>query len=146
MKILSLRKRLIKQRRFRQMLFGSAMLSIVIAFVIVPIERTAQGATIISFSDGLWWTIQTLTTVGYGDVTPVTEVGRVLGMGMQILGTVMFGSLLAIISSSMSRNQEEFYWDRIFERIDMLDKKLTDLEHKTKYLITTETEKIEQIN
>lgn len=146
MKILSLRKRLIKQRRFRQMLFGSAMLSIVIAFVIVPIERTAQGATIISFSDGLWWTIQTLTTVGYGDVTPVTEVGRVLGMGMQILGTVMFGSLLAIISSSMSRNQEEFYWDRIFERIDMLDKKLTDLEHKTKYLITTETEKIKQIN
>jgi hypothetical protein len=42
----------------------------------------------------------------------------------------------------MSRNQEEFYWDRVFERIDLLDKKLTDLEKKTKYLITSETEKI----
>lgn len=120
------------------MLLGSIVLSIIISFLIVPIESTANNAKITSYSDALWWTVQTLTTVGYGDVTPVTEAGRIIGIFMQILGTMLFGSLIAIISSSMSRNQEEFYWERLFERISQLDQKIENIEKKTKYIIKHE--------
>lgn len=138
MKIHSLRQRLLRHRRFKQMLAGSVLLSIIISFLIVPIESRANNASITSYSDGLWWTVQTLTTVGYGDVTPVTEAGRFIGIFMQILGTMLFGSLIAIISSSMSRNQEEFYWERLFERVSQLDQKIENIEKETKYMIKHE--------
>jgi hypothetical protein len=138
MKIHSLRQRLLRHRRFKQMLIGSVVLSVFMSFIIVPLESSAPNATIRSYSDGLWWTVQTLTTVGYGDVTPVTEIGRIIGIFMQVLGTILFGSLLAIISSSMSRNQEEFYWDRLFERFNDMDQKIDNIEKKTKYIIKSD--------
>lgn len=131
----SFRSRLLKQRRFRQLLFGSVMFSIGIGILIVPIEQQVGYSSIVNYSDGFWWTIQTLTTVGYGDVVPVTPLGRFLGVIMQIVGTVMFGSLIALISSSMSRRQEEFYWSRLFERLDRLEKTTEEIEKRTNFLI-----------
>lgn len=137
----SLRTRLLKQRRFRQLLIGSVLLSLFLGFVIVPIESSVPGASIHTTSDGLWWSIQTLTTVGYGDVTPVTDLGRILGVFMQVLGAVMFGTLIALISSSMSRTQEEFYWERLFERLDRIEHRVEEVEKRSGYLISHELEK-----
>lgn len=143
MKIHSLHQRLLKHRRFKQMLAASMLLSVGISFIIVPIESRTANPQITSYSDGLWWTVQTITTVGYGDIVPITEIGRLLGMCLQILGTMMFGTIIAIISSSMSRNQEEFYWDRLFQRIDILDTKLEHIEKKTKYIIQSDLDQKE---
>lgn len=134
-----LRTRLLKQRRFRQLLIVSVLLSLAFGVIIVPLENVAPHATIHTFGDGLWWSIQTLTTVGYGDVTPVTGPGRFLGVAMQILGAVVFGTLVAIISSSMSRRQEEFYWDRLFERVDQLNERLTKIEQEVQFLVREDT-------
>jgi len=125
------------------MLFGSMIFSVLIAFLIVPIERNSEAGTIKSFSDGLWWVVQTATTVGYGDITPVTELGRFLGIIMQILGTVMFGTLIAIISANMSRSQEEMYWTRLFDRLDTIMGRVEKVEHETQYLIKSEVEATE---
>lgn len=92
---------------------GSIFLAIAFGLMIVPIELRSDNATIKDTSDGLWWSIQTLTTVGYGDVAPVTEWGRVIGVIMQLVGAVMFGALIALISTSMSRGQEEFFLEPI---------------------------------
>lgn len=140
MHIHSFRHRILRQRRFRQMLFGSILLSVLFAFIIVPIERSSPIRKIDSFSDGLWWAIQTATTVGYGDEVPVTDAGRFIGLFMQLLGTVMFGSLIAIISSSMGRNQEEMYWNRLFERLDYLNTKIEKMDKETKYLVRSEVD------
>lgn len=140
MKYHPVHKRILHQRRFRKILIAALFLAVIIAFIIVPIESRSPQATILNFSDGLWWAVQTITTVGYGDVTPVTEMGRLLGIVMQIIGTVMFGTLLAMISSSMSRNQEEFYWERLFQRIDQMDQVLESLERKTKFLVKFDVE------
>lgn len=134
----SFHHRLLRQRRFRQMLIISIIFSLVVAFLIVPIESTAENGTIRSLSDGLWWVVQTATTVGYGDVTPVTGIGRLLGIIMQILGTVMFGTLIAMISSSMGRSQEEMYWSRLFSRIDDITKRVEKVEHETQYLVKSD--------
>lgn len=134
----SFRHRLLKQRKFRQLLAGSILLAVIFGIVIVPIEQANPRSPVQNYSDGLWWSIQTLTTVGYGDIVPITDLGRIVGVLMQIVGAVMFGSLIAIISTSMSRRQEEFYWDRLFERIDQIDKKINELERRTSYMIRDE--------
>lgn len=140
MHLAQLRKRLLKQRRFRQLLVSSVFLAIAFGLIIVPIERRSADANILTTSDGLWWSIQTLTTVGYGDVSPVTESGRVLGVLMQLVGAVMFGALIALISTSMSRGQEEFMWTRLFERLDRLEEKIHKLEKDSRYLVKGQTD------
>jgi len=49
--------------------------------------------------DALWWGIVTLTTVGYGDVYPVTQEGRLAAMALMLLGIVLFGAITSTITS-----------------------------------------------
>jgi len=48
-----------------------------------------------SISDGLWWAFITLTTVGYGDVVPVTEVGRIIAALTMAFGISVYSLLIA---------------------------------------------------
>lgn len=140
MQVHPLRVRLLHHRRFRQMLTSSLILSLFIAIIIVPVEKSSSVRQIDSFSDGLWWAVQTVTTVGYGDVVPVTEVGRFLGILLQILGAMMFGSLIAIISSSMNHSKDEMYWNRLFNRLDNLTGKIERIEQETRYIVKSDVE------
>jgi voltage-gated potassium channel len=49
--------------------------------------------------DALWWGVVTLTTVGYGDVTPQTQEGRLAAMALMLLGIGLFGAITATITS-----------------------------------------------
>ncbi len=49
--------------------------------------------------DALWWGISTLTTVGYGDVYPVTSEGRLAAMTLMILGIGLYSAITAAITS-----------------------------------------------
>lgn len=60
-----------------------------------------HNPTIQSWLDGIWWAVSTVTTVGYGDVTPVTTAGRVLGIVMMLAGTAIFISFTALFSRAI---------------------------------------------
>ncbi|MFC5803779.1 potassium channel family protein [Streptomyces formicae] len=62
-------------------------------------ERSAPGASIRTFGDAVWWVCETLTTVGYGDVTPVTPMGRVIAVGLMICGLALLGAVTGSFSS-----------------------------------------------
>ncbi len=53
----------------------------------------------ISLSDALWWAIVTCTTVGYGDVTPVTSLGRFVAVALMIFGVGFLGMLTSTITT-----------------------------------------------
>lgn len=139
MTLKSVRLRLLRQRRFRQLIFGAICLSIALGFIIVPVEAQAPHRQITTLSDGLWWAFQTLTTVGYGDLVPVTLMGRLIGVIMLLLGTIMFGVVIATISTTMSRSQEEFYWNRLFERMNAQEQELAELKKQLEFLVKDRT-------
>jgi voltage-gated potassium channel len=62
-------------------------------------ERYQPGATINSFGKALWWSITTVTTVGYGDVYPTTNTGRVIAVLLMIGGISLVGVVTAALAS-----------------------------------------------
>lgn len=91
------------RRRFRRVLAaqredlaiafsGSGMLVLVSSTLMYFIEGNAQPEAFASIPDALWWGVVTLTTVGYGDVVPVTPLGRVLG-AITTFGGIAFFAL-----------------------------------------------------
>ena len=57
--------------------------------------------TIDTVTDGLWWALVTVTTVGFGDITPVTLLGRIVGAGMMIGGMFTLALFAGIVGSSL---------------------------------------------
>jgi voltage-gated potassium channel len=58
--------------------------------------------------DGLWWSVQTVTTVGYGDITPSTTAGRLLGAVVMLLGIGFLTVITASITGAfVTRSQHE---------------------------------------
>lgn len=66
------------------------------------VESEAQPQQFSSIPAAMWWGVATLTTVGYGDVYPVTTAGRFLGAGIAILGVGLFALPTGILASAFS--------------------------------------------
>ena len=88
---------------------------------------------------GMWWAIQTVTTVGYGDVTPADVVGRIIAAFVMLQGIAFLAIVTAAITSTfVARATAEHDADeskdeltelrRIEARFDELDRKLERLE------------------
>jgi voltage-gated potassium channel len=62
-------------------------------------ERHEPGASIVTFGDALWWAFTTITTVGYGDLTPVSVTGRCVAVVLMIGGIALLGTVTATLAS-----------------------------------------------
>ncbi|NNC13149.1 potassium channel family protein [Planctomonas sp. JC2975] len=71
----------------------------IIAVTEVLVERGAPGASILSFGDAVYWAVVTIATVGYGDIVPVTTLGRTLAVLLMLSGIVIVGVTTATVVS-----------------------------------------------
>ena len=89
--------------RAREALGGSVSLTafILVLFgsISILMVETAPDSKILTGGDALWWTLTTITTVGYGDLYPVTPAGRVVASILMIGGVGLFGSFTALVAS-----------------------------------------------
>ena len=65
-------------------------------------ENEAQPEKFSSIPEAMWWSIITLTTVGYGDVSPVTAMGKVVGAVTALLGVCSVALLTGIVANAFS--------------------------------------------
>ena len=80
-------------------MLGLIMIAATLAY---HVEREAQPEAFSSIPQAMWWALATLTTVGYGDVVPVTAPGRLIGGLVMIFGLAMFALPIGIIASGFS--------------------------------------------
>ncbi|WP_194410532.1 ion transporter [Microbacterium cremeum] len=66
---------------------------------ILAVEGKADGANITSASDALWYTVVTISTVGYGDQYPVTNAGRLIGVLIIVVGVGIFGTFTGYLAN-----------------------------------------------
>lgn len=69
------------------------------ALSVFEAERYADGSNIQSFGDAVWWSIASVTTVGYGDKFPVTADGRVIATFLMVIGIGLFSALTALLAA-----------------------------------------------
>ncbi|PGH45390.1 ion transporter [Micromonospora sp. WMMA1996] len=113
--VLNLTRRTTDRARGRLALYVTAttvLLVVVSALAVLDAERAAPDASITSFTDALWWAAVTITTVGYGDLFPVTTAGRLVALGLMVggIGLIGFvtGSLATwIVERVADRNRPE---------------------------------------
>jgi len=69
------------------------------SLTMLGVEQYAPGANITTASDSLWYTIVTISTVGYGDQYPVTDAGRMIGTGIIVVGVGIFGTFTGYLAN-----------------------------------------------
>ncbi len=62
-------------------------------------ESRAPNANILTGGEALWWSVVTITTVGYGDFYPVTDLGRLVAVFVMFAGVGIIGALASILAS-----------------------------------------------
>ncbi|MFD4740104.1 potassium channel family protein [Streptomyces virginiae] len=69
------------------------------SLAVLSVERDAPDGNIKNLGDAVWWSFTTMTTVGYGDHSPTTGLGRVLAVGLMLSGIALLGVVTANIAA-----------------------------------------------
>ena len=86
---------------------AAALFVYTISLAVLEVERTAPNANILTLGDSLWWAAATVSTVGYGDVYPVTTPGRLLAVVLMAGGVAIVGIATATVVSWLAENIRE---------------------------------------
>lgn len=101
--------------------------------VIVTVILVLLGAEIysvaenINYFDSIWWAIATTTTVGYGDISPHTEVGRFVAVILMLLGIGLIGSVTSTVTAFFVEEKND-------SQNDKLEQELSDIKQELQFL------------
>lgn len=87
--------------------FTSLLMVVMASLAMLDAEQNAPGANSTSFGDAMWWSMVTITTVGYGDYYPVTGLGRSIAAVLMICGLGLLGTITATLASWFVERVEE---------------------------------------
>ncbi len=109
----------------------------IIFIVLVTILISAVDSSVGDFNSAIWYTLVSMTNTGYGDIIPLSSLGKVIGIVAMVGGIVIFSLITAIISSAFisrlnrqNRKDLESKIDNLTSKVEILEKKIDDLEKK----------------
>ena len=134
-------RRALKIADARSVTFGMAVTFVLLAFVGAIVIRLVDRHDFSSIGSALWWALQTVTTVGYGDITPTTAIGQVVGGIVMVLGVSFIAFLTAGVTSTViyraqkgaqqaDREHLERETQRILEALTDTNAQLTALDQR----------------
>ncbi|WP_180174672.1 ion transporter [Acinetobacter sp. YH01022] len=122
---------------FQAVLFILSIMIVMAAACIYVVESKAQPEVFTSIPASMWWAVVTLTTVGYGDVTPITPLGRFLGAIITILGVGLAALPAGILATGLTYELEQ--------RKQNLELKFRELLQSSEIDLFNDQEKIESM-
>ena len=97
---LRLMRSVFRRGNLERFLLTASVLVVNGAIIVYLFERDAKGSNIHALGESLWWSMTTVTTVGYGDYFPVTTAGKVTASLIMVIGIVTLAVVTAQVSSS----------------------------------------------
>ena len=114
--------------------FSAALYLIVIALFLSSslmyiAEHEAQPDNFSSIPETMWGGLITLTTVGYGDITPLTNLGRIIASSLMVMGIGFIATITAAVSSYFitSFSDKEITINELGEKLDKLEQEIKNL-------------------
>ena len=112
---------------------GATAIILIGTFVMYAIESNVPNTKIKTLGDSLWWVVETITTVGYGDIVPISSVGRTVALVFMFGGIMTITTIMSVVSTGfykkrVSKEENERRREE-FERLKkVLVDKLSDIE------------------
>jgi voltage-gated potassium channel len=113
-----------------------AVLNLLLIFTVVVIIGTVAiyavesqtESEINTILDAVWWTVATITTVGYGDIVPLSELGRIIGIFYMFFGVTFIALSISIVGTRLYKKKFEKEEEMAFDQKKILGiiKKLED--------------------
>lgn len=120
----------------KRYLLALTALSLLLGLLIVIFEKNYKIKTV---GDGLWWAIATVTGVGYGDLVPITSIGRWIGSVLMTVGLILFSLVVTILSGAVMRKEEKYWRLKMRRELESINNKLYRLERKINFVIKEKT-------
>ena len=124
--LLSLLSTVFNSRRLRTILAALIFFVLLFGYIFYLTEDDVK-----TFGDGIWWALVTVTTVGYGDITPATTVGRFVASALMFLGLGLIATVTAIVSAKFVQNFVDHHTnDDVLEKLEEISDEIEELKKK----------------
>ncbi len=123
---LRLSRRVLLHKNFHYVVFIACVTVGLGAVAIYGVEH-ANNPNVASIGDALWWAVVTTTTVGYGDVSPVTWEGRLIAVGLMLVGIAVIGVFTATLASFFFEQEKANEHAHLEARLVAIEAKLDAL-------------------
>ena len=97
------------------------------------IESPHEDAQITTLIDAFWWVSSTVTTVGYGDIVPVTEMGRIMGIGLMFVGISIIGTIISSLGAILIGSRLKKHESVESSTKSLIIKKIHEIENLEKH-------------
>jgi len=117
------------------LIIAAALVILVGTIVEYNIESKVPNTQIKTYLDSLWWCVSTVTTVGYGDIVPVSNLGRIVAVFYMFFGIAMISLLFFVITNSFyKRRYDKVEIEKREQQLNQLKNdlmsRLSDIEDK----------------
>ena len=121
--------------RIIHLILTAGLVILVGTIVEYNIESKVPNTQIKTYLDSLWWCVSTVTTVGYGDIVPVSNLGRIVAMFYMFFGISMISVLFFVITNTVyKRRYDKVEIEKREQQINQLKNelmsRLLDIEEK----------------
>lgn len=124
--LLSLLTTVFNSRRLRTILAALIFFVLLFGYIFFLTEENVK-----TFGDGIWWALVTVTTVGYGDITPLTTLGRFLASALMFIGLGLVATVTAIVSAKFVQNFVDHHTnDDVLEKLEEISNEIEEIKKK----------------
>jgi voltage-gated potassium channel len=105
-------------------------LALILVLIAGALVRLVEPDTFTSIGLSYWWAVETVTTVGYGDVVPHDPPGRIVGVLLMLAGLALIPTLTSVIVSTLLSKRREAEQQRLEQMVERLEEHLSRIEQR----------------